>query len=114
MRREQMFPDMAKAAFALKPGEVSAVIRSPFGLHVLQLVDRKKGQPFTYDQVKEQLHRRLLDERQNQRFQDWVKGLEAAAKVTRDESLLPVGKLAPTPPTAPGPAGSGDKGGQKL
>lgn len=114
MRREQMFPDMAKAAFALKPGEVSPVVRSPFGLHVLQLVDRKKGQPFTYDQVKEQLRRRLLDERQNQRFQEWIKGLETAAKITRDESLLPVGRAVPTPPTAPGPTEGGAKGGQKL
>lgn len=114
LRREQMFPDMAKAAFALKSGELSAIIRSPFGLHVLQFVDRKKGQAFTFDQVKEQLRRRLLDERQNQRYQEWIKGLEAAAKVTRDESLLPVGKLAPTPPIAPGPAGGESKGGQKL
>mgnify|MGYP001049639218 CR=1 FL=1 len=114
LRREQMFPDMAKAAFALKPGEVSAAIRSPFGLHVLQFVDRKKGQAFAFDQVKEQLRRRLLEERQNQRFQEWIKGLEAAAKVTRDESLLPVGAVAPAPPIAPGQAGGGNKGAQKL
>jgi len=114
LRREQMFPDMAKAAFALKAGELSGIVRSPFGFHVLQLVDRKKGQPFTFDQVKEPLRRRLHDERQNERYQEWIKGLEAAAKITRDEALLPVGKLAPTPPTAPGPPSGEDKGGQKM
>lgn len=104
LRREQMFPDFAKAAFALKPGELSGVVRTPFGYHIIKLVDRKKGQPLTFEQVKEQLRRRLMEERQNQRYQEWMKGLEAAAKITRDDSLLPVGK--PMPP-APGPSGTG-------
>lgn len=114
LRREQMFPDFAKAAFALKPGEVSGVVRTPFGYHIIKLVDRKKGQPFTYEQVKEQLRRRLLDERQNQRYQEWVKGLEAAAKISRDESLLPVGKQVPTSPDAAGPGAAEGKGGTKM
>jgi peptidyl-prolyl cis-trans isomerase C len=111
--REQMVPDFAKAAFALKPGEVSGIVKSPFGYHLIKLVDRKKGQPLTFEQVKAQLQRRLIDERQNQRFTQWIKELETAAKVTRDESLLPVGTPLGPAPGAPG-TGSGDaKSGDK-
>jgi parvulin-like peptidyl-prolyl isomerase len=81
------------------------VVRTPFGYHVIKLVDRRKGQPFRYEQVKDQLHRRLLEERRTQRFQQWMKDLEAAAKITRDEAALPVGKpIAPpgSPPSGPG------------
>lgn len=102
--REQMLPDFAQAAFALTPGEVSDVVRTPFGFHLIKLVARKKGQPLTFDQVKAQIQRRLLDERQTQRFQAWVKELERGAKITRDESLLPVGKAdmeAPSTPAEP-------------
>jgi peptidyl-prolyl cis-trans isomerase C len=114
LRREQMFPDFAKAAFVLKPGEVSGLVRTPFGYHVIKMVDRKKGQPVTFEQAKEQLRRRLTDERQNQRYQEWMKGLESAAKITRDESLLPVGKLtAPAPGTTGSGTGDG-KGGGKM
>jgi len=109
LRREQMFPDFARAAFELKVGEVSGVVRTPFGYHLIKLVDRKKGQALGYEQVKDQLQRRLLEERRTQRFQQWMKDLEAAAKVTRDESALPVGKPGPpqaVPPQAvPPPAG---------
>jgi EpsD family peptidyl-prolyl cis-trans isomerase len=104
LKREQMFPDFARAAFELKVGEVSRVVRTPFGYHIIKLVDRKKGQPLGYEQVKDQLQRRLLEERRTQRFQQWMKDLEAAAKITRDESALPVGKPAP-PQAVPPPAG---------
>ena len=104
LKREQLFPDFARAAFELKAGEVSRVVRTPFGYHIIRLVDRKKGQPLGYEQVKDQLQRRLLEERRTQRFQQWMKDLEAAAKITRDESALPVGKPAP-PQVVPPPAG---------
>jgi peptidyl-prolyl cis-trans isomerase C len=99
--REQMLPDFARAAFALKPNEVSDVVKTPFGFHLIKLVDRKKGAALTLDQVKGQLQRRLTDERQGQRFQAWIKELEAGSKIARDESLLPVGKFGPEAPAAP-------------
>jgi parvulin-like peptidyl-prolyl isomerase len=111
--REQMLPDFARAAFALKVNEVSDIVRTPFGFHLVKLVNRKQGQPLAFEQVKAQLQRRLLDERQAQRFQTWVKELEGGAKITRDESLLPVGKAeAPTPPTPAAPTEEPKAGGK--
>lgn len=111
--REQMLPDFARAAFALKPNEVSDVVKTPFGFHLIKLVDRKKGQPLTLEQVKGQLQRRLMDERQSQRFQAWVKELEAGAKITRDESLLPVGNFGQAAPPAPAAPAEEPKAGGK-
>ena len=111
--REQMLPDFARAAFALKPNEVSDVVKTPFGFHVIKLTDRKKGEPLAFDQVKGQLQRRLTDERQGQRFQAWIKELEAGSKITRDESLLPVGTFGPPTPAAPAAPAEEPKTGGK-
>lgn len=41
----------ARAAFALKPNELSTVVQTDFGLHILQVTERKPGTPTTYEKA---------------------------------------------------------------
>jgi peptidyl-prolyl cis-trans isomerase C len=54
-RAGSMVEPFAKAAFALKPYEVSDVVVSPFGMHLILAIGRKPGQPVSFDQVKDEV-----------------------------------------------------------
>jgi peptidyl-prolyl cis-trans isomerase C len=53
-------PEFSKAAFALKPGEVSQPVKTDFGWHIIKLEDRKMGGAQPYDQVKTAIRNILL------------------------------------------------------
>src|SRR5262249_58132443 len=43
----------AKAAFALKVGDISDVVQTDYGLHLVKVTDRKPGQPSDYEKIKD-------------------------------------------------------------
>src|SRR5262249_36993865 len=42
-----------KAAFAMKPGELSDVVESAYGVHLIRVTDRKPGMPSTFEKCTE-------------------------------------------------------------
>jgi peptidyl-prolyl cis-trans isomerase C len=56
----EMVPEFSKAAFALKPGEISQPVKTDFGWHIIKLEDRKMGGAQPYDQVKTAIRNILL------------------------------------------------------
>lgn len=59
----EMVPEFSKAAFAMKPGQISKPVKTDYGWHVIQLVEFKEGGPQPYDQVKGAIRAVLLREK---------------------------------------------------
>lgn len=53
---------LAKAAFALKAGEVSDVIQTEYGLVLLKVTDRKAGIPSSFDKIKDEVREIAAEE----------------------------------------------------
>jgi len=54
--------EFAKAAFALNVGEISQVVETDYGLHLIKCTDRKPGQPSDYTKIKDEVREFYIEE----------------------------------------------------
>ncbi len=94
----QMVPEFDAAAFSLKTNEVSDVITTRFGYHILLVTGRKPAQTMSFDEVKEELAKYLKERKGNDVTRTHVAELRKAGKV---EVLLPAPAPMPSVETAP-------------
>ena len=81
--RGMMVPEFEKADFALtKPGELSPVVKTQFGYHIIKLNSKKAGGVAPLDQVKENIRGTLLNNALNKAVDDAVEKAKKDMKVT--------------------------------
>lgn len=78
----QMVPTFEQAAFALKkPNELSPVVESQFGFHIIQLLERQGAGTLPYEQVKGRIGQLLQQQQAQQQLATRIRELRSKAKV---------------------------------
>jgi peptidyl-prolyl cis-trans isomerase SurA len=79
IKRGQALPQFEEVIFSLSEGDISEVVRTPNGLHIVKVEAFTKGAEQPFPELKAEIERRLLQEKIEQRFQDWTNELKDRA-----------------------------------
>ncbi len=79
--RGQMVPAFEKAAFALKVGQVSNIVETPFGYHLIKVYAKKPASTIAYDTVKDKISEHLKQEKVREAVTQYVEKIKKTAKI---------------------------------
>jgi peptidyl-prolyl cis-trans isomerase SurA len=72
-------PDLRKVIDAMKPGDVSELIRTARGFQLLQLVSRTESHTMPFDQAKEQINERVFTDKRKVEYLKYLERLRSQA-----------------------------------
>ncbi|MBC7237062.1 MAG: peptidylprolyl isomerase [Chloroflexi bacterium] len=86
--RGRMVPEFEEAAFALEPGEISDVVQTSFGFHIIKVEERDPNR---------ELDAYALEEAKQKAIDDWFAAQRETLKVERNwnSSMVPEDKVQP-------------------
>jgi len=79
--RSQMVEPFENAAFSLRPGELSDVVETRFGLHLIKVEDRRDAELLPEDLARDQVRTHLRQLRRQEALDEELANLRAAAEI---------------------------------
>ena len=65
----------------LKPGDVSGIIKTPSGFHIVKLEERIPGRVKSFEEVKPDIEERLYKKKSDERFNQWLVEMKKEATI---------------------------------
>lgn len=79
--KEKMVPAFSAVAFALKTGEVSDVVTTQFGVHIIKVTDRKPAGTVPLEEVSARVKEYLTEQKKQQQAQAFIAQVRQKAKI---------------------------------
>jgi peptidyl-prolyl cis-trans isomerase SurA len=80
-RSGELLPGFEEVAATLKPGEISDLVRTRAGLHIIRVEDRKDGGYKPIEAVQEEIKTELLQAKTERKYAEWLETLRQNAYV---------------------------------
>jgi peptidyl-prolyl cis-trans isomerase C len=79
--RGQMVPAFEKAAFNLNKGEISDVVQTQFGYHIIKVTDKKEPETQPFEQAQPNIEQYLMRNKQMEFYSSYVAKLKEKAEI---------------------------------
>ena len=81
-------PTEFEQVFSLEAGEISGVIRSPYGYHIFKLDEKIAPRQVPFEEARAGILQELRQKKGEEEYQRWLKGLKGKAKVKINKKWL--------------------------
>ncbi len=79
----RMVKPFEEAAFALNVGEVSEIVKTDFGFHIIKVTDKTEAGTTSFEDVKESIKNNLLNQKKSQLMKEYIEKLKEEATIER-------------------------------
>ncbi len=86
----RMVPEFESAAFSMRPGQISDLVKSQFGFHIIKVVDTKPASTRTFDEARAQILDTIATQRVDQQIADRTRDLDR--RITKPADLDTIAK----------------------
>ncbi|MCX5799404.1 MAG: peptidylprolyl isomerase [Proteobacteria bacterium] len=84
-----LLPEYEAAAFKLsKVGQMSGIVKTQFGFHIIRLEGTRPLSYVPFEEVKDFIRQKIAQEKQKEILEKYLEDLKKAAKITINEDLL--------------------------
>jgi peptidyl-prolyl cis-trans isomerase SurA len=80
-KKGDMMPELEAAVMKMKPGEISELVYTPSGFHIIKLEERTTGKMKPFESVKAEIEDTIYRKKSEERFNQWAKELRAKASI---------------------------------
>jgi len=79
--RGQMVGPFEESAFQLKPGQLSDIVETQYGYHIIKVTDRKDAGGIPFEQTKDDIINRLMQKKQFEFIKKYIQSLKDKADI---------------------------------
>jgi peptidyl-prolyl cis-trans isomerase C len=69
---KQSMPRLFDVAFSMRPGQISDIIKSNYGFHIIRLEDRIKKRELSLQEATETIRKKILQNKRDGEYKKWV------------------------------------------
>jgi peptidyl-prolyl cis-trans isomerase C len=89
--RGETTPAFEKTAFELEIGQISEIVETEYGYHIIKVSDHKEPSTTAFDQAKDDIIKQLTQKKQSELAEEYIESLKAKANI-----VYPPGKEPPS------------------